>query len=359
MDLRPGLYSLSAETVRTVDPIVSKIYELTSAPPSTIEVTSGATASTGATYALRPGSGTLWLAQANGDGNVVGFSAEHLASSTSSTPEVTLTTAATGEEGVVIDGDGDLWVIGQSEQAVEYDVSDLGADGSPSAKVTITGLPENPLWGAFDSSGSLWVASATGSTVVEFRADQLLVGGALTPNVTITGLNTFLGVAFDAAGNLWVATGIPDTVVMFSPAQLVVGGALVPDVTISANAGSLDFPVGVAFDAAGNLWVSNTSSSTVVKFTPSQLAVSGSPAPDVTISANAGSLDFPAGLAFDNSGDLWVANAGGESLVQFSGVGGLSGDVSPVPTTTIVVGGLNTPFPAFSPPPLGLPIRTP
>ncbi len=188
-DLTPGLYSLSAEAVRTDDPIVSEIYNLV-APLATIEVTSGATASVSAMYLLRPGSGTLWLAQTFGANNVVGFSAEHLATSTSSTPEVTLTTAATNEEGVVVDGDGDLWVIDQFEQAVEYDVSDLGVDGSPSAKVTITGLPENPVWGAFDSSGSLWIASATGDTVVEFRADQLLVDGAPTPNVTITGLNT-------------------------------------------------------------------------------------------------------------------------------------------------------------------------
>ncbi len=358
MDLTPGLYSLSAQSVRTVDPIVSKVF---SAPPSTIEVTSGATASTGATYALRPGSGTLWLAQGQAPGYVVGFDAEHLATSTSSTPEVTLTTAVTVEEGVVVDGDGNLWVIDQGEQAVEYDVSDLAVDGSPPPKVTITGLPANSLWGAFDSSGSLWIASATGNTVVEFRADQLLVDGAPTPNVTITGFNAPSGVAFDTAGNLWVANGNPGTVVMFSAAQLLVGGALVPDVTISANAGSFAFPRGVAFDAAGNLWVSNTAagSDTVVKFTPAQLAVSGSPAPDVTISANAGSLNSPVGLAFDNSGDLWVATAGSESLVQFSGVGGLSGAVSPVPTTTIIVGELNIPFLAFSPPPLGLPIRTP
>ncbi len=258
----------------------------------------------------------------------------------------------------MVDGDGDLWVIDQFGQAVEYDASDLGADGSPSAKVTITGLPTNPLWGAFDSSGSLWIASFNGNSVVEFLADQLLVDGAPTPNVTITGLDFPSGVAFDAAGNLWVANATPHTVVMFSPAQLVVGGALVPEVTISANAGSLASPVGLAFDAAGNLWVSNAGSDTVVKFTLSQLAVSGSPAPDVTISANAGSLEFPRGLAFDNSGDLWVTNFGG-SLVQFSGVGGLSGAVTPVPTTKIAVAGLNIPFPAFSPPPLGLPIRTP
>ncbi len=343
-DLTPGVYTLSSGSVRTDDPIVSEIYNLV-APLATIEVISGATASTSATYALRPGSGTLWLAQFSGD--VLGFSAEHLATSTSSTPEVTLTTAAISEEGVVVDGDGDLWVIDQSGQAVEYDVSDLGADGSPSAKVTITGLPSIPLGGAFDDAGSLWIASFAGNTVVEFRADQLLVDGAPTPNVTITGFDAPVGVAFDAAGNLWVANSTPNTVVMFTPAQLLVGGALVPEVTISANAGSLSLPTGVAFDAAGNLWVSNGGSATVVKFTLSQLAASGSPAPDVTISANAGSLALPVGLAFDNSGDLWVDNGGGGSLVQFSGVGGLSGAVSPVPTTTIAVAGLNIPFLAF------------
>ena len=207
LDLTPGVYTLSSDSVRTDNPIVSEIYNL-AAPLAPIEVISGMTASTSATYALRP-SGTLWLAQSQAPNNVLGFSAEHLTTSTSPTPEVTLTTAATVEEGVVVDGGGDLWVIDQFEQVLEYDVSDLGTDGSPSAKVTITGLPTNPVSGAFDDAGSLWIVSATANTVVELRVDQLLVDGAPTPNVTITGLDFPAGVAFDVAGNLWVANITP------------------------------------------------------------------------------------------------------------------------------------------------------
>ena len=239
----------------------------------------------------------------------------------------------------------------------------------------IMGLPGTPVSGAFDSSGSLWIsitvadAPAGGDRVVEFSEDQLTAGPAdrAMPNVRRSrGSTSPAGVAFDADGNLWVANGATNTVVMFSPAQLAADDTEMLDaaVTIRADAkGSLNNPTGVAFDADGNLWVSNTDSHTVVKFTPTQLAVSGKPTPDVTISATARailgpsvSLYSPEGLAFDSSGDLWVANVPTQatlsSLVRFSGVGDLSGDVSPDPATTIATDkgvGLSLSSPAFSP----------
>ncbi len=365
----PGMYTLSSDPVRTDDPIVSKVHDL---DPIEVEVTSGTPASASAMYAERTGSGTLWLANQNaGDNDVLGFSAEHLAvSSTGLLVADDLTDLTVdgleADAVVVVDGDGDLWMMSPTTTTLwKYDVS-LDAP-----EVTmIMELPAGPASGAFDSSGSLWIAAT--STVVEFSKDQLAKAEAddadalttPTPNVTITGFTSPAGVAFDAAGNLWVANA--DTVVMFSPAQLAADDTEVLDaVTIRADGvgddRSLNGPTGVAFDAAGNLWVSSTGNSTVVKFTPAQLAASGNPAPDVTISANARailgtsvSLNSPEGLAFDNSGDLWVANvpsnADDGSLVRFSGVGDLSGAVSPDPATTIATNpGLGLSSPAFSP----------
>ncbi len=73
LDLTPGIYTLSSVSIRTDDPIVSDFYDL-DAPLAPVEVMSGMTATTTATYTLRR-SGTLWLTQATG-GNVLGFSAK-------------------------------------------------------------------------------------------------------------------------------------------------------------------------------------------------------------------------------------------------------------------------------------------
>ena len=361
LTVAPGMYTLSFDPVRTDDPIVSKIYNLVDPAPIEVEVTSGMPVSASAMYALRPRSGTLWLAEAD-DTNVQGLSAEDLSTPVVPSP-VMLTIAASATGGVMVDGDGDLWVI-EANRAVEYDVNPDTGDAAVS-KATVTPLT-SPVSGAFDADGNLWIVSA--NTVVMFSSAQLVDDGGVDgadpvvdgadPEVTIDATGSLdspapAGVAFDADGNLWIVSA--NTVVMFSSAQLVDGASVVPEVTIGANDGSLNAPAGVAFDADGNLWVSNDPADaddvtdTVVKFAQSQLAMSGNPAPDVTISADADNrLNSPKGLAFDNSGDLWVASGDDEGfLVQFKFNGAA---VSSSPTAVIAMTGGFSSL-AFSPSP--------
>jgi DNA-binding beta-propeller fold protein YncE len=56
----------------------------------------------------------------------------------------------------------------------------------------------------------------------------------------------------------------------------------------------LDVPAGLAFDASGNLWVANSTGQTIVEFVASQIVASGSPTPNAVI----GSVNTPSGLAF-------------------------------------------------------------
>ena len=144
--------------------------------------------------------------------------------------------------------------------------------------------------------------------VVEFTADQLTTSGSPTPSVTLNQLPADSSIwgavafAFDASGNLWIANGNygvdgPNTVVMFSANELVTSGDPTPAVILRPSSGSLASPAGLAFDASGNLWVGNLTGSTVVEFTASQLVSSGSPTPNATISGS--SLAHAAGLAFD------------------------------------------------------------
>jgi sugar lactone lactonase YvrE len=134
--------------------------------------------------------------------------------------------------------------------------------------------------------------------------------------------------AFDPAGDLWVMNYNTSTLVELTRAQLATPDP-VPAVTISAASGALDNPYSMAFDRAGNLWVvGNPLASRVYEYTQGQLARSGSPTPVTTIS------DFPStplGDGFDASGDLWVTTS--TSVVEFSQAE--LAMANPTPTVTI------------------------
>ena len=80
-----------------------------------------------------------------------------------------------------------------------------------------------------------------------------------------------------------------------------------PELVITAG---VDGPNDIAFDSSGDLWVANYSSNTVTEYSKADLA-KASPVPTVTISVVAPSSD-----AFSPSGDLWVGSS--DTVVEFT-----------------------------------------
>ena len=217
---------------------------------------------------------------------------------------------------------------------------------APTPKVTISataGSISSPFALAFDSVGDLWLANYSSDTLVEFTPSQLAATGSPTPNVTVSAtggsIDGPLGLAFDSSGDLWVANGSGEDLVEFTPGQLAATGSPTPNVTVTH---SLSDPVGLAFDSSGDLWAANNAIGTLVEFTPSQLAATGSPTPAVTIEGMDTDLVGPTGLAFDSSGDLWVSNNAAGSVLVFSSaqLASATGPTDIVPATTIA--GTNT-----------------
>jgi sugar lactone lactonase YvrE len=148
--------------------------------------------------------------------------------------------------------------------------------------------------------------SGIGTTVVENGEVDLYsptANGDVAPEARF--INSMYGpvaMAFDPAGDLWVANENTSTIVELTRAQLATPNP-VPSVTISSASAALANPFGMAFDRGGNLWVVGNGVGRVFEYTKDQLTRSGSPTPQTTIS------DFPGGLlgdGFDAAGDLWV-----------------------------------------------------
>ena len=81
--------------------------------------------------------------------------------------------------------------------------------------------------------------------------------------------------AFDSSGNMWVADSASNRVVKFSPpfssamnATVAIGQPDLLTSNYSVTRSSFDDPVSVAFDSAGNMWVADYVNSRVLEFKP-------------------------------------------------------------------------------------------
>jgi len=331
--LSPGNYTVTAGPAFNNNYIATTDYLGTVTGSTTVNA--GQADTVAVNYTAVPGSGALWVVNLPGAGapnTILSYASSQLLSSATVSPTTVLTTqtATVRNAGIAIDYSGNLWVSdGDANTVSEYLAAQLATSANPTPAVTISsnaGSLNGPAGLAFDWAGNLWVANSGNNTLVRYTVTQLQ--GAVSPVPFVTLIDTLpnslagWGLAFDQFNNLWVTNPTLSTVVEFSAGQLSASSRTAPTVTLAANAGSLNGPLGLAFDASGNLWVVNSGSGTVAEFT--ELTSSGSPVPAVTLSAAPGGLEGPTAITFDSQGDLWVSNTGGGgSVEEFAAASGL------------------------------------
>ncbi len=364
-ELPVGSYTISAAPVRLVGSVVDLIFE--SAGVSAASVTAGATTTVTVNYAPRPGAIALWLPSFTGQLRAYNASALGFGGSSGALPNTILSSVAGGPNAAVaFDKQGNLWSLSSvNNTLLEFPPSQLAKSGAATPSAGITASLDRPASLAFDRDGNLWVANLGNDTIVMYTAYQLGNVTNPSPGLVISAntsgfspsLHGISSLAFDQGGNLWVLNAsTPETLVQFTPDQLMRSGKPVPAVTINT---SLQAGSEIAFDALGNLWVTDYGGSAVLKYTAAQLAQSGGPSPAATIHAMNGSVSNPAGLAFDSSGNLWVANVGNNTLVEFAADQLPTTPSADSPDTASVITGVsNLSFGsiAFNPAPLNLPL---
>ena len=152
------------------------------------------------------------------------------------------------------------------------------------------------------AAGSAWLGDSTGAL-----STFDLTGAAITGSGGFTGggVGTIagpLGLAFDASGNVWVANS--NGVSAFSRQGVALSST-------AFTGGGIGNPLAVAVDGASRIWIAN-SSGTVSVLSDTGTAVSpasGYPGPGST----------PAGIAIDISGSVWVASHTANTVTRILG----------------------------------------
>lgn len=188
--------------------------------------------------------------------------------------------------------------------------------------------------------GAMWFANNGLSHVTGLAPNQLDTSASIGAAASVGGIPSSSGVAFDAAGNMWVTNPKSDTLRMYTTAQRSIVGSPTP--TIKLESPSLSAPQSIAFDADGTLWIADSDNG-LLGFTAAQLAAGGTGVtPAVTIVDTITNNPGPYAIAFDASGSAWVVEDNNSNIVKYS-ASQLATSGTPTPTVRLSDGSLANP----------------
>ncbi len=298
-----------------------------------------------------------------------------------------------GASGVATDAAGDVYVADtDSNRIQEFDSSgdwlrafgaDVGGSGVDICTVAAScqggssgglgGEMNAPIGVATDAAGDVYVADATNNRIQEFdsqgnwlRAFGVDVGGSGVDLCTVAAschagssgglggeMNDPEGMGTNAAGDVYVADTLNNRIQEFDSSGdwlrafgADVGGSGVDICTVAASCqggssgglgGEMSAPIGVATDAAGDVYVADYGNLRIQEFDSSgnwlrafgaDVGGSGVDVCTVAASCQAGSsgglggeINFPWGVATDAAGDVYVADSNENRIQKFDSEG--------------------------------------
>jgi sugar lactone lactonase YvrE len=206
---------------------------------------------------------------------------------------------------------------------------------------------------AADGNGNVYVVDSGSNTIRNTSGKVLagqanLVGGTDGPAATALFFKPS-GIAVDAAGTLYITDTGNETIRTISPSGIVSTLAGSPEMAgftdAAGTAARFNAPTGIAVDAGGNIYVADSGNQTIRKVSPSGAVVTlaGSPGQSGTADGmgNAARFNNPTGIAVDSAGNVYVADTGNNTLREIS-PGGATTTLAGNPGHTASADGVGT-----------------
>jgi len=224
-------------------------------------------------------------------------------------------------------GSDKLWVGNQnavhntSTRIIAFNEEALRATQTSNATAKLTSKVTAANGMAFDRFGNLWLADAYSLKMFEWNS---LDKSNVLPKVVLNLKVPTPCLAFDAAGNAWISNGQKIGAISRIPfSVLYASGTPVPDIVLTGS--GISGAQSIAFDANGNLWITQSEKKTVVKLNAAAITKSSTTVEaDVTIMCESKppaikmTLSAPKALAFDKQGNLWVGYFGPNVIARIA-----------------------------------------
>jgi len=249
--------------------------------------------------------------------------------------------------GVVVDKAGNLYISDTKNQVIRK-VSSTGTIttfagnqglglgyGQDNVPATSSQL-YNPIGLAVDSAGNLYIAdsnaganaSTTQGLIREVNASSGIITTVVGLGTTAGQLITPEGVAFDASGALYITDVALHTVSKFANGVLTLNFAGNGAIGFAGDGGpaasaELTDPVGVATDAAGNVYIADTANMRIRRVTPDGIISTVAGVTRFGYSGDGGpalkaQMWSPRGVAVDSSGNIYIADTQNDVIRQLT-----------------------------------------
>ncbi len=250
--------------------------------------------------------------------------------------------------GIAVDGSGNVFVADNWNHTIRKVtsagvVTTLAGSAGLSGSSNGTGSAARfnaPLRLSIDSTGNIYVADAGNHTIRKVTSVGVVTTLAGSPGLTgsVDGTGSVarfyfpLGVAVDSSGNIYVADQGNHTIRKITSAGAVTtiagSAGLSGSTNGTASAARFSSPYGVAVDSAGNVYVADNRNHTVRKVTSTgvvtTLAGSANASGSTDGAGSAARFTNPVGAAVDSSGNVYVADAGSHTIRKITSAGVVS-----------------------------------